>query len=178
MPNKIATLKTRIGGCEKTQFELMAKRRNLSPSELLRRLVLVEIGKNDVFDTVEPVLQRVGTTRLTVRLAEFLMDSVKLRAESKGMASSRWVSALVQSHISNAPVATEKEAMMLRAIVRELAAIGRNVNQIARHLNATPNDNWQVDLDALSELPKKIEIAKQKIRIVLKATWQGWGVED
>lgn len=178
MPNKNSTLITRIGQCEKSQFEVIAKHRNLSPSELLRRLILVEIGKNEAFDTVKPVPQRVGTTRLTIRLAEFLMDSVKLRAESKGMANSRWISALVQSHISNAPVATEKEAMMLRAIVRELSAIGRNVNQIARHLNATPNDNWQVDLDALSELPKKIEIAKQKIRIVLKATWQGWGVED
>lgn len=178
VPNKTATLITRLGQCEKSHFELLAKRRNMSPSELLRNLVLAEVGKNDVFDTVEPVPQRVGTTRLTVRLAEFLMDSVRLRAESKGMASSRWVSALVQSHISNAPVATEKEVRMLRAIGRELSVIGRNVNQIARHLNATPTDRWQVDLVALSELPKQIEIAKLKIRLVIKATWQGWGVED
>lgn len=178
MPNKTATLITRIGECEKTQFERLAKNHTLTPSEFLRRLVLAEIGGDKNFNAVEPVPQRITTTRLTVRLAEFLMDSVKLRAESKGMATSRWVSALVQSHVSNAPVVTEKEALMLRAIIRELSAIGRNINQIARHLNASSNHNGQVDLEALSELPKSIERTKQNIRTVIKATWQGWGVED
>lgn len=178
MPNKTAALITRIGVREKSQFERLAKNHNLTPSEFLRRLVLAEIGGNEKFNAVEPVQQRTTTTRLTIRLAEFLMDSVKLRAESKGMATSRWVSALVQSHVSNAPVVTEKEALMLRAIVRELSSIGRNINQIARHFNLSSNHNGQVDLEALSELPKSIERTKQNIRTVIKATWQGWGVED
>lgn len=178
MPNKTATLITRIGECEKIQFDRLAKNHDLTPSEFLRRLVLVEIRGNEKFNAVEPEPQRTNTTRLTIRLAEFLMDSVKSRAESKGMATSRWVSALVQSHVSNAPVVTEKEALMLRAIIRELSAIGRNINQIARHLNAASSHNGQVDLETLSELPKSIERTKQNIRTVIKATWQGWGVED
>jgi len=178
MPNKTATLITRIGGREKAQFEKLAKSHNLTPSEFLRRLVLAEIGGNKKFNAVEPVPQRTATTRLTIRLAEFLMDSVKLRAESKGMATSRWVSALVQSHVSNAPVVTEKEVLMLRVINRELSAIGRNVNQIARHLNSPPNHNAQIDLEALSKLPASIQSTKQNIRTVIKAAWQGWGVED
>jgi len=176
--NKTATLITRIGQCDKTQFERIAKSHNLKPSELLRRLVLTEIGKNETFKAVGPETQRIGTTRLTIRLAEFLMDSVKLRAESKGMATSRWVSALVQSHVSNAPVVTEKEVLVLRAISRELSAIGRNINQIARHLNSPQNHNGHIDWGALSKLPKSIENAKQNIRTVIKATWQGWGVVD
>lgn len=178
MPNKTTTLITRIGGREKAQFEQLAKSHNLTPSEFLRRLVLTEIGGNEKFKAVDPVPQRTTTTRLTIRLAEFLMDSVKLRAESKGMATSRWISALVQSHVSNAPVVTEKEALILRAINRELSAIGRNVNQIARHLNSISNQNTQIDLGALSKLPASIESAKQNIRTVIKAAWQGWGVED
>jgi len=178
VPNKTATLITRIGEREKTQFEWLAKNHNLTPSEFLRRLVLAEIGGNEKINAVEPVPQRTTTTRLTVRLAEFLMDSVKLRAESKGMATSRWVSALVQSHVSNFPVVTEKETLMLRAINRELSAIGRNVNQIARHLNSTPNHYAHVDLGALSKLPASIKSTEQSIRKVIKAAWQGWGVED
>ncbi|MEB0025894.1 plasmid mobilization relaxosome protein MobC [Pseudomonas sp. MH9.2] len=178
MSNKTATLITRIGQCDKNQFERIAKSHNLTPSELLRRLVLTEIGKNETFKAVGPEPQKIGTTRLTIRLAEFLMDSVKLRAESKGMATGRWVSALVQSHVSNAPVVTEKEVLVLRAISRELSAIGRNINQIARHLNSPQNHNGHIDLGALSKLPTSIENAKQNIRTVIKATWQGWGVVD
>lgn len=178
MSNKTATLITRIGECEKAQFERLAQNHNLTPSEFLRRLVIAEIRGSENFSAVEPVPQRTTTTRLTIRLAEFLMDSVKLRAESKGMATSRWVSALVQSHVSNAPVVTEKEALMLRAINRELSAIGRNINQIARHFNSTPTHNAQVDLETLLKLPAIIESTKQKIRMVIKAAWQGWGVEE
>ncbi|WP_187671867.1 plasmid mobilization relaxosome protein MobC [Zestomonas carbonaria] len=177
MPIKTATLITRIGRSEKSQFERTAKSQNLTPSELLRRLVLAEIGKNEALKAAEPVPERIGTERLTIALAEFLMDSVKLRAEAKGMATSRWISALVQSHVSNAPVATEKEVLMLRAMVRELSAIGRNINQIARHLNSTQNYNKHVDLDALSKLPTSIENTKQGIRTVIRATCQSWGVE-
>lgn len=178
MATKTATLITRIGRSEKNQFERTAKSQNLKPSELLRRLVLSEIGKNETIKAAEPELQRIGMTRLTITLAEFLMDSVKLRAESKGMATSRWISALVQSHVSNAPVVTEKEVLMLRAITRELSAIGRNINQIARHFNSSQNYNRHFDLDALSKLPISVENAKQDIRTVIKATRQGWGVED
>lgn len=177
MSTKTATLITRIGRSEKNQFEHTAKSHNLKPSELLRRLVLAEIGKNEDFKAAEPKPQRIGTARLTITLAEFLMDSVKLRAEAKGMATSRWISALVQSHVSNAPVITEREVLMLRAITRELSAIGRNINQIARHFNSSQNHNGHVDLNALSKLPTSIENTKQSIRTVIKATCQGWGVE-
>ncbi|MEB0079411.1 plasmid mobilization relaxosome protein MobC [Pseudomonas sp. CCI3.2] len=177
MTNKNVTLITRIHHCDKIEFERSAMSQNLKPSELLRKLVFVEIGRTETFNSIGPAPNKINTARLTIRLAEFLLEAATQRAESKGMATSRWISALVQSHVSNAPVVTEKEALMLRAINRELSAIGRNVNQIARHLNAAPSHNAQINLEVLARLPASIDNTKQRIRAVIKSTWQGWGVE-
>jgi hypothetical protein len=63
----------------------------------------------------------------------FIADAVRDRVARKGMSASRWKAYLVQSHLMREPVLSEKEIEALRMSNLELRAIGRNLNQIAKH---------------------------------------------
>lgn len=116
--------------------------------------------------------------RTTVRMPRFLMEAAKRRAKAKGMAPSRWISVLVQSHITRDPVMTNAELAGLHESSRELAAIGRNINQIAKALNEAFYETERVRLDTLAELGEAIKTNRAAIRALVRASLRAWGVGD
>jgi hypothetical protein len=110
-----------------------------------------------------------------VRLAAFLLEDVKKRAKARGMAPSRWIASLVQSNVTRLPVLTEDELAAVLAANRELAAIGRNINQIARTLNETFHETERVRLDTLADV---IADNRQAIRELVRASKQAWASEE
>lgn len=179
MPGQKSELKARVEETVKAGFGRRAKHRGLSESELLRALVMAELGQG-VTDPapVEPEPERLDTERITVRLAGFLFDAVKDRAKAKGMAPSRWIAALVQSNVSGLPVLTDGELSALQGANRELAAIGRNINQIARNLNEAFHETERVRLDKLAELAASIAAQRQAVRKMIRASKQAWQAGD
>ena len=57
---------------------------------------------------------------MTVRLAGFLKKGVDARAKLAGTRPSKWVAALVQSHLMRTPVLSDRELERLDAALREL----------------------------------------------------------
>jgi hypothetical protein len=91
------------------------------------------------------------------------------------MAPSRWVASLAHSHVSNTPVLTDAELLTLEAALRELAAIGRNINQIARALNQAHFETERVRLDYLSLLNESITATRDEVRALVRASREAWG---
>lgn len=182
MSTKDVDLKARVEPGIKKAFEARATARNLKPSELLRQLVMAELGlQADLPGIVEaPSLKEVKTQQATVRLPAFLMDAVRDRAEAKGMRAGRWMAALIQGNLSQTPVMTEKEIVALRAMNRELAAIGRNVNQIAKSLNSAIHgiERGQVSLEGLDKLPAAITVSRKVISNLIRKSQLSWLVPD
>jgi hypothetical protein len=176
MAELIKHLIARVEEDHKKKFSRFAKKRGLTESELLRELVLIAIGESDdVLPFVEePAAELVELERVTVRLPKFLIKSLQNRAKSKGMAQSRWISALVQSNVTGQPVMTDKDLVVLNASNRELAAIGRNINQIAKSLNRDFYDTEQVRLAKLEELSLAIAKTRDAIRALVKASQNAW----
>jgi predicted DNA binding CopG/RHH family protein len=168
-------LKTLVGPLLKTRFQSLASAQGLSESELLRQVVLNSLGENgSTVAPVDPDPKKSDTKRMTIRLARFLTEAVKLRAKSKSMAPSRWISALVQSNILKQPVMGDIELQGLRTSNRELAAIGRNINQIAKALNETFHERERVRLDRLAELGRAIEGNRLAIQSLVRASQNTW----
>lgn len=178
----MAVLRARVDDETKRRFTRLSERRKITESELLRRLVVEALDqkKGEGSADLDEALEQgdVELKQLTIRLAAFLMTAAKGRAKAKGMAPSRWIAALVQSNLTKTPVLTDKELVALRAVNRELAAIGRNVNQIAKHLNSAFYENERANLDALTQVPRVIESAKRAIRDLVKASKQGWAGDE
>ena len=106
------TIIARVEPDLKAAFKKHVKSRKLKESELVRRLILRELGMDDEGHPIEadPEPASVAPDRLTVRLAPVVMEAAKTKAKSQGMPPSRWVSALVQSNVTRHPVLLTDEA--------------------------------------------------------------------
>ena len=71
--------------------------------------------------------------RVYVRLRPEDLLLLQARAEARGMRSANYVSVLTRSHLRRMAPLPKDELLALRRSIGELAAIGRNVNQIARY---------------------------------------------
>lgn len=171
-------LKTLVEPETKARFQSMATMRGLSESELLRAVVLAVTDPEPAAAApIKPDLKRAEVERMTLRLPRFLMEATKARAKSKGMAPSRLVAALVQSNLAGQPVMTDAELAELRASNRELAALGRNLNQIAKALNETFYETERVRLDKLAELSQAITANRAAIRVLVRSSQNAWEAE-
>jgi len=118
--------------------------------------VLVVTGQDTADQPIKPEAENIELERMTVRLPGFLMEVAKQRSKAKGTAASRLVAVLVQANLTGTPVMTDKELAVLQASNRELAAIGRNINQIAKALNEAFHETERVRLDTLAALSQSI----------------------
>jgi hypothetical protein len=94
------------------------------------------------------------------------------------MSFSRWISALVQSNLTRHPVLTETELLAIEASTRELAAIGRNINQLARALNETYFQTERIRLDRLNELSRNITQTREAIGALVRASRNSWRTDE
>jgi len=165
----------------KQRFQKLSKSNGLSESELLRSIVIdamrnIEFNESDKFG-LNLDFEKSETERITVRMPSFLMQAAKEKGKAKGMATSRWIAALVQSNIAKNPVMADQELNNLKASIRELNAIGRNINQMARALNESRNNTDKVNLDTLYLLGDSLKRNLSAVRELVRASQQVWEAE-
>lgn len=185
MPGPSPVVRARLKPELHKRFEALRLAEGLSESELLQRAVQNELEGSGRPARSAPAHiaklpaagEGVETTRLTVRLPAFVREAAAKRAAARSLRVTPWVAALVQSHVAATPVLTEAELQVVEASNRELAAIGRNINQIARALNEAHFETERVRLDRLAELSEKIESTREAIRGLVRASRNAWGAE-
>ena len=134
-------LKTRVPPDVKLQAKAIADREFLSEAAWLKRVVVREIrscnGANG--NGQEPCRAASGLNSsgkpVFVRLRNedrLLLDA---RAEARGMRPATYASVLLRSHLCKLTPLPKDELLALKRSIGELAAIGRNINQIARAVN-------------------------------------------
>ena len=114
------------------RFEALARKIDGGASAALRRLVAVAVDGN------EPAPPR-GTgkgTQIGVRLKGTEFAALAEAANRRGCTPANWLRSLAIVHPSGRPQWSPVEVEAAREVFRELRAIGNNVNQIARSLNA------------------------------------------
>lgn len=111
-----------------------------------------------------PILVRL---RLEDRL---LLDA---RSEARGMRPATYVGVLTRSHLRRLAPLPKDELLALRRSIGELAAIGRNINQIAK----AANDGARLPGSAREEfrgMLKVCEALRDSTKALLKANLTSW----
>lgn len=116
--------------------------------------------------------------QVTLRIPKFLMRRLRHKAQAMQMKISPWISCLIQSTLIKEPVLSHNQDMKLERSNRELAAIGRNLNQIARSMHQNLNHNIELSLSEIEVLKKAIETNKLAIREIVAVSQQKWGYFD
>ena len=176
---KQGVLRARVDIDIEQAFAARAKQRGMKTSDLLRSLVLAEVGTmGPPISNVPAVPENSELETLGVRLPAFLMDAVKARAKMRGMPPGRWAAALIQSNLSKLPVMTDEDTAALQENGRLLMKIGTNINQMARLFNGAAHQTEIVRLEALTDLSNYIRKTRTVIRSIVRNTRRGWVADE
>jgi hypothetical protein len=183
-------VKTRLKEPLHARFLAEQEARGLSESELLR------LALQKLFESQDPTSAHAGQAakhprpsaafhpeevsleRKTVWMPAFLMKAASERAKGRGMSFSRWISALVQSNLMRRPVLTEVELLVIEASTRELAVLGRHINQLTRALNEAYFQTERIRLDRLNELSRNITRTREAIGALVRASRNSWRTDE
>lgn len=163
--------------CEtKQRFANAAARQSLSESALLKRLVdhmLASAPTEHLADPVAPT--NVRDARLTVRLVPEDRALLRERAAARTMHAATYVSVLVRSHLRRVAPLPDRELSSLQASVRELAAIGRNLNTMARLLQQDARQAAP-GLHEVQAILRVCEALRDHFRALIKANLISWDI--
>lgn len=184
------TVSARLFPTEHEHFKTIAKIVKKKPGALLRQVVQAYIAqagfqRAQELETakIEPAAQA-ELERFELRLPAFLKGEIKRRAMMENMSSSEWVAAFLQSQLMNIPVFTEPEIEAVSFANRQLAALGRNLNQIARSMNRAEligvgfNKEEILTLEGIQLLKSQITRLRTMILSLIVARNRAWGVEN
>ena len=179
-------LRTRVTPETKARVAAVTQARLLNESIWLRQLILRELRTINSEDPpgrhgdgpVAAVRGRCSKRRTTgsglyVRLSPEDRLLLHERAAARGMASATYVSVLVRSHLRSLAPLPKEELITLKRAVSELAAIGRNLNQIARAANQGARVRG-VGHDEFRAILKICEALRDHTKNLIKANAASW----
>jgi hypothetical protein len=111
-------------------------------------------------------------SRMEIRLTASERQALTRRAEEEGMTAQQWLIGLVRSNLARRPQFGMHELNALGESNYQLLAIGRNLNQIAKHLNEGLPE--QVTPAILEKLRAKIRAHVDIVSKVMRGNLERW----
>lgn len=176
MTTKTKEIKTRVTDDIKANFIKLAENHGLTESELLRLIITNALSNQEPQITPKEKDVDIEITELKIRLPKFLIEQAKAKAKTQGMATTRWIKSLVQSNLIQPPVLIDSAIMALKESDRELAAVGNNLNQIARRLNESVFKVELVRIEKLEEVRCEVKSVRSAIDELIIVSRNGWSV--
>jgi len=184
------TIGAAVSEVTKERFESVARTRGTTASRLAASLIdnFLKHGEEDRGESagvaVPVPLQAAGarhgarTEQVFVRLEPYYFEELGRLARERDWYRGTYLANLFHAHADRRPVLCEAEINAVHQVARQLADMGRNINQIARKLNAFP-ENAHHALVADFELVRMlVEIETATVKDLLRANLRGWGVSD
>lgn len=180
-----AFIQCRVSQATKAALRAAAGRQQLTVSALLKRmlvLVLQTAGAAIVVDAADaadadaadrPARQ----SRLYVRLTRGDRQLLQARSAARCLAPATYASILLRAHLRALMPLPEAELRAIRQSTRELAAIGRILNQIA-HATHQGRSSVGVSRENLLSLLKACEALRDHIRAYVSTNLASWGSGD
>lgn len=179
-------VKARVTAEIKQEIAEAAARDMLTEAAWLKRLLVREMRavRDPAAAAPEPrrgeVARRHGGSRgsgpkrrILIRLEPEDRLLLKARSEARGMRPATYVAVLTRSHLRRLSPLPKEEFLALRRTLSELAAIGRNINQIAK----AANEGGRLPGSAREEfrgMLRVCEALRDNTRALIKANVTSW----
>lgn len=179
-------LKARVPADLRRRVAAVAERELLTESAWLKRLVLYELQATEsaagaVAQSGSAIAKRHRADRRAERCDRPVM--VRLRAEdrllldarsaARGMRPATYVSVLTRAHLRSLAPLPKEEFLALRRAIGELAAVGRNLNQIAKVAHESGRMPASVREEFRAML-KICEALRDSTKELLKSNLESW----
>ena len=118
-----------------------------------------------------------GKVRREIRLTREELRAAEALAANEGFSLARWIVALLRARLSSSPQLGQRELELLARSNMQVLALGRNLNQIARALNASPSDPSAWDAELIDRVMALLQEHTAHVAQVLVANVQRWSVK-
>lgn len=183
------TIGAAVSAETKDWFEEVASERRTTASRLAAGLIgeFLRRQAEQPADAADVALVPVGggsqlvgsrTEQVFVRLDLHHFDVLGRLAAERHWYRGTYLANLFQAHAGRRPALCELEINAVRQVARQLADMGRNINQIAKKLNASDERRdlaLAADFDVIRML---IDLETTAVKDLIKANMRGWGVDD
>ncbi len=118
-----------------------------------------------------------ATARIELNLTTSELAALKKMAGHEGYVPTKWVVAMVRTKLTGQPQVGQPELERLTRSNQQLLALGRNLNQIAKVLNTSPENRNAFRVDLITELSRVIRAHTDKVSDVLRGTVERWHIQ-
>ena len=152
-----------------------------NPSEAFRQIVkrLVKQAPAPAIaqGKIAPDEPEKPTTRKEVALTPSELVRVEAISEAEGFSVTKWIVALIRARLTGTAQFGQRELELLARSNVHLLAIGRNLNQIAKALNTTPNDRSVYRVAMIEELEATIKTHAMVVSNAMTANVERWKIK-
>jgi hypothetical protein len=164
-------------GALKPRWESYCRSHGVSPSDatrrVIRKLVGQEVRAESAIRTVAEDMPR-AKMRVEIRLTCEEHRAVTEAAMLAGFSINSWIVAIVRAQLTDRPQLGQYELEQLAASNTRILAIGRNLNQIARALNAKPTEQPGYRREIIESLSEAIKSHTAAVSAVIQSNVQRW----
>lgn len=188
------TIGAAVSASTKGEFECIARARGTTSSRLavsiIEEFLKRESGKTpSLLPAYKPVLQpkasppagieaEVRIKQVFVRLEPHYYDELCRLAAERAWFAGTYLANLLHAHVDRRPVLCNVEIQAVRQVARQLADLGRNINQIARKLNTSLEHAHLVSSVDFEVVKMLLELETNTVKDLLKSNIRGWGMSD
>lgn len=118
------------------------------------------------------------TEQVFLRLAPHYANELGRLAGERSWKPGTYAGNFLMVHIDRRPRLCDAEIGAVRQVARQLADMGRNINQVAKKLNSSPKESHHAFALELDRIGMLIDLEATMVRNLLRANLKGWGVDD
>jgi len=164
----------------KALWQAWCQDHRITPSHALRNVIRQAMdGKTTQAPPrirVSPRRER-ATARMELNLTSSELAALKKMAGHEGYLPTKWLVAMIRTKLTGQPHVGQPELERLTRSNQQLLALGRNLNQIAKVLNTSPENRNAFRVDLITELSRVIRAHTDKVSDVLRGTVERWHLQ-
>jgi hypothetical protein len=152
----------------------------VTPSNALRQILGKVVGRTSESSPstrklVKPRVEK-ATERMELHLTKSELAALKTYAGQEGYLPTKWVIALIRTRLTGQPHVGQAELERLARSNQQLLALGRNLNQIAKVLNTSPQDRAAFRVDLITELSSVVRAHTHTVSDVMRGSLERWQI--
>lgn len=165
----------------KVPWQVWCQRQGVTPSHALRQ-VLRQALDGRAPQSVPPRLRVTrrrerATARIKLNVTPSELVALRTCARHEGYQPTAWVVAMIRTKLTGEPHVGQPELAALTRSNQQLLALGRNLNQIAKVLNTSPENRGAFRVEVITELSRVIRTHTDRVSDVLRGTLARWSLQ-
>lgn len=118
-----------------------------------------------------------ATVRKKIGLTPSEAERIEAIAAEFGFSSTKWIVALIRSKLTGTPQFGQQELELLGRSNLHLLSIGRNLNQLAKALNTSPEERHLYRVELIERLQASIKEHTRKVAAAMLENIERWRIK-